>query len=88
MATHPQGKDSKTLGINMKIARVDELTLRADALGVSAGAFARKVVYDFLDSGEPIKMTETKESIKAIKARVAKGEKPAPRQTGRYSGKK
>ena len=85
MSTHPSGKNSKTVGINMNKEMANELTMRADALGVSIGYFCKRALGEFLENNRTIKIVETDASIKAIRKRVAAGEQPGPRSQGRYT---
>lgn len=58
MATHPIGKDSKTIGINMEQKMADELERRADSMHLSTSKYAKIILQEWIDSGKKLKLQE------------------------------
>ncbi|MCF7849034.1 MAG: hypothetical protein K9M45_09305 [Kiritimatiellales bacterium] len=61
-ATNPIGKDTKTIGINMKQEMATELECRARVMGLSTGAYCKIVFQQWLDSGGKLQLKETSET--------------------------
>ncbi len=58
MATHPVGKDSKTIGINMSKKMADRLTKRANSMHLSTSKYCKVVLQQWLDSGQKLVLKE------------------------------
>lgn len=58
MATHPAGKGSKTIGINMSAKMANELTKRAESMHLSVSRYCKIILQQWIDSGEKLKLTE------------------------------
>ena len=56
--THPIGKGTKTIGINMKKEMAGELERRAKSMQLSTGAYCKIILSQWLDSGEKLKLEE------------------------------
>lgn len=58
MATNPIGKNTKTIGINMRQEMADELERRAKSLNLSTGAYCMIILQQWIDSGQKLKLKE------------------------------
>ena len=58
MATNPAGKNTKTIGINMKKEMSDELERRAKSMQLSTGSYCKIILGQWLSSGEKLKLQE------------------------------
>ena len=58
MASHPVGKDTKTIGINMSEKMADELEKRAESMHLSTGKYCKIILAQWLDSGKKLKLQE------------------------------
>ena len=56
--THPIGKGTKTLGINMKIEMAEEIEKRAESMHLSASKYVKIILQHWLDSGDKLKLEE------------------------------
>lgn len=59
MATNPAGKDTKTIGINMKKQMAEELERRAASMQLSTGAYCKIILGDWLSSGKKLRLQES-----------------------------
>ena len=60
MATNPIGKDTKTIGINMKMDMADELEKRANSMHLSTSKYCKVILTQWLESGERLTLQENK----------------------------
>jgi len=60
MATNPIGKDTKTIGINMKTDMADELEKRANSMHLSTSKYCKVILTQWLESGERLTLQENK----------------------------
>ena len=58
MATNPQGKGTKTIGINMKKEMADELERRAKSMQLSTGAYCKIILKQWIESKQKLKLQE------------------------------
>ena len=58
MATNPLGKGTKTIGINMSAEMADDLTKRADSMHLSVSRYCKIILYNWIDSGKKLNLTE------------------------------
>jgi hypothetical protein len=58
MATNAVGKDTKTIGLNMKIEMADEIERRAKSMQISTGAYCKIILGQWIESGEKLKLQE------------------------------
>jgi hypothetical protein len=58
MATNPCGKNTKTIGINMKQSMAEELENRARSMQLSTGAYCKIILNRWLESGEKLVLAE------------------------------
>ena len=59
MATNPAGKGTKTIGVNMKVAKAKELERRAASMGLSTGAYIKIVLDEWVKSGKKVVLKES-----------------------------
>ena len=59
MATNPQGKGTKTIGINMKLEMAEELERRAASMRLSTGAYCKILLQEWINSGKKLTLKET-----------------------------
>ena len=60
MATNPIGKDTKTIGINMKKHMADELEERANSMHLSTSKYCTVILTEWLASGKKLTLREKK----------------------------
>ena len=58
MSTNPIGKNTKTIGVNMKREMAEEIERRATSLEMSTGAYIKMIVNRHLEEGEKIVLRE------------------------------
>lgn len=58
MATHPIGKGTKTIGINMPKSMADDLERRSDSMSISKSKYCKIILQQWLDSGKKMKLEE------------------------------
>lgn len=58
MATNPVGKNTKTIGLNMKIEEAEEIENRAKSMGISTGAYCKRILHDWCESGRKLTISE------------------------------
>lgn len=58
MATNPAGKNTKTIGINMKASMATDLEKRAASMQLSTGAYCKIILKQWIDSGKKLKLQE------------------------------
>jgi hypothetical protein len=58
MSTNPAGKGTKTIGINMKKAMVDDIERRAKSMQLSTGAYCKIILGEWLRSGKKLQLEE------------------------------
>ena len=58
MATHPVGKGTKTIGINMSEKMAAELERRASSMHISKSKYAKIILQQWLDSGKKLTLSE------------------------------
>ena len=58
MATNPVGKNTKTIGINMKADMAREIERRAKSMQLSMGAYCKIILKQWIDSGAKLKLQE------------------------------
>jgi Fe2+ transport system protein FeoA len=58
MGTNPCGRGTKTIGVNMPIAEVNEIKRRADSMGISMGAYIKIILRQWTSSGKKIVLKE------------------------------
>lgn len=58
MATHPVGKRTKTIGINMKKEFAEELERRAKSMQLSTGSYCKIILGEWIASGSKLKLKE------------------------------
>ena len=59
MATNPVGKNTKTIGINMKMEMAEELERRAASMQLSTGAYCKIILQTWMDSGKKLQLKES-----------------------------
>ena len=58
MATNPVGKNTKTIGINMKKKMATELEKRAKSMGLSTSNYVKIILHQWLESGDKLTLSE------------------------------
>ena len=58
MATNPAGKDTKTIGINMKNEMAEEIERRAKSMQLSTGAYCKIILRQWMESGKKLQLKE------------------------------
>ena len=58
MVTNPAGKNTKTIGINMKEGMARELEKRADSMHLSMSKYCKIILQQWLDSNQKLKLQE------------------------------
>ena len=58
MATNSIGKNTKTIGINMKSEMADELERRGNSMHISTSKYCKLVLGQWLDSKQKLKLQE------------------------------
>ena len=58
MATNPAGKGTKTIGLNMRAEMAEELERRARSMSLSTGAYCKRILKDWADSGKKLVISE------------------------------
>jgi hypothetical protein len=58
MATHPIGKNSKTVGINMNKKMVEDLEARAASMHISRSKYVKIILGQWFDSGKKLTLDE------------------------------
>lgn len=58
MATNPAGKNTKTIGINMKKEMATELERRAASMQLSTGAYCKIILGEWIRSGKKLTLEE------------------------------
>lgn len=58
MATHPIGKGTQTVGINMSIELAKELDARAQKMHISKSRYCKLVLQSWVDSGRALVLSE------------------------------
>jgi uncharacterized OsmC-like protein len=58
METNPTGKDTKTIGINMKIDMAQELERRARSMQISSEAYCKIILGQWLESKQKLTLQE------------------------------
>ena len=59
MATNPIGKETKTIGINMKIEQAQELERRARSMQLPMAAYCKIILEEWLNSGKKLYLKES-----------------------------
>jgi hypothetical protein len=59
MATNPAGKNTKTIGINMKKPMAKELERRAKSMQISTGAYCKIILGEWISSGKKLQLKES-----------------------------
>jgi metal-responsive CopG/Arc/MetJ family transcriptional regulator len=60
MATHPIGKGSKTIGINMPEKMAHELEARAASMHISKSKYVKIILRQWVESGKKLTLSEKK----------------------------
>ena len=58
MASNPVGKDTKTIGINMKAEMASELDKRAKSMHISTSNYCKIILRQWLESKQKLKLQE------------------------------
>lgn len=58
MPTNKIGKDSKTIGLNMKITEAADLERRAKSMGLSTGMYCKVVLRNWVKSEKKLVISE------------------------------
>jgi len=53
-----KGKETKTLGINMKTGMADEIEKRAKSMHLSTGKYCKIILSQWIESGKKIELKE------------------------------
>jgi hypothetical protein len=59
MATNPAGKNTKTIGINMKLELAEEIERRATSMQLSTGAYCKIILGEWISSGKKLQLQES-----------------------------
>lgn len=58
MATHPIGKGSRTIGINMPKKMADEIEKRANSMQLTTSNYCKIILRQWMDSGKTLTLEE------------------------------
>jgi hypothetical protein len=58
MPTHPVGKNTKTIGLKMRLDMAEEIERRARSMRLSTGAYCKIILDLWLKSGKKIQLQE------------------------------
>ncbi len=58
MVTHPIGKGTKTIGINMSKEMETELARRSSSMSISKGKYCKIILQRWFDSGRKLILSE------------------------------
>lgn len=59
MATHPIGKGSRTIGINMPKKMADEIEKRASSMQLTTSNYCKIILRQWMDSGQTLTLKES-----------------------------
>ena len=58
MSTHPVGKGTQTIGVNMQQEMADDIRHRAASMHISASSYVKAVMRQWLASGQRLRLEE------------------------------
>jgi len=58
MATNPIGKNTKTIGINMKAEMAEQLEARAESMHLSVSKYCKLILTQWMESNKKLKLQE------------------------------
>lgn len=58
MVSHPAGKGTKTIGINMQEKMAREIKARAESMQISSSNYCKLILKQWLDSGAKLTLSE------------------------------
>ena len=70
MATNAVGKDTKTIGLNMKIEMADEIERRAKSMQISTGAYCKIILGQWIESGRAVRVVEVHGNRIVVEAEI------------------
>ena len=59
MPTNSVGKNTKTIGLKMKLEDAEEIERRARSMRLSTGAYCKIILGQWLDSGKKLQLKES-----------------------------